>query len=129
MIFDWRGQLTRAAPRLMYALDGARHGKRNPISKWRSDAAFLAVLATIESQTLVDPERCYMLWQLAHHTASIPGEAAELGVYMGGTARLLAAAMPSRRLHLFDTFGGMPETDAKRDKHRPGDFADTSLQA
>ena len=35
----------------------------------------------------------------------------------------------ARRLHLFDTFDGMPETDAGRDLHKRGDFADTSLQS
>lgn len=32
-----------------------------------------------------------------------------------------------RRLRLFDTFAGMPETDPEKDQHRRGDFGDTSL--
>ena len=33
------------------------------------------------------------------------------------------------RLHLFDTFEGMPETDLHKDLHKKGDFADTSFEA
>lgn len=32
-------------------------------------------------------------------------------------------------LRLFDTFEGMPETDAERDYHHAGDFQNTSLEA
>jgi O-methyltransferase len=57
----------------------------------------------------------------------------ECGVYKGGTAAMMAAILndkaPSKRLHLFDTFEGMPVTDAKKDWHKKGDFADTSVEA
>jgi O-methyltransferase len=63
----------------------------------------------------------------------VPGDIWECGVYRGGTAAMLAAMLadlcPEKRLHLFDTFEGMPETDAARDLHREGDFADTSAEA
>lgn len=36
---------------------------------------------------------------------------------------------PGVRLHLFDTFAGMPETRRDLDFHRPGDFSDTSMEA
>jgi O-methyltransferase len=58
----------------------------------------------------------------------------ECGVYRGGTAAMLAHLLhdgdrTGRRLHLFDTFQGMPKTKADVDYHREGDFADTSLEA
>jgi O-methyltransferase len=58
----------------------------------------------------------------------LDGAFAEIGVYRGGTATLLAhlTDRSRRQLHLFDTFAGMPETD-ERDLHIAGDFADTSL--
>ncbi len=34
-----------------------------------------------------------------------------------------------RKVRLFDSFQGMPETDALRDVHKSGDFSDTSLEA
>ena len=69
-----------------------------------------------------------MLYQLIRQTASMEGSVAECGVYRGGTALLFARLKPeSKRLYLFDTFGGMPETDPEKDFHRAGDFSDTSL--
>jgi O-methyltransferase len=63
----------------------------------------------------------------------LAGDVFECGVYKGGTAKLLEDTMKrvgsSKNLHLFDTFEGMPQTDAKKDWHKKGDFADTSLEA
>ena len=45
---------------------------------------------------------------------SVPGAAAELGVYRGGFARWINALLPERRLYLFDTFAGFdPEESAE----------------
>ena len=98
---------------------------------WREDRDFLRILDRVGAITLVDEVRCYILYQCAKHTRSLPGAAAEVGVYRGGTARLLADAVhgTGKSLHLFDTFGGMPLTDPKKDLHALGDFADTSLEA
>lgn len=62
---------------------------------------------------------------------SIEGQFAELGVYKGGTAKMLSAiaAETGKNVHLFDTFSGMPQTDKVHDKHQEGDFADTSLES
>lgn len=98
---------------------------------WREDREFTRILDRIGSVTLVDEVRCYILYQCAKHVRSLPGAAAEVGVYRGGTARLLAEALhgADKPLHLFDTFGGMPETDPSKDLHAVGDFADTSAEA
>ena len=41
---------------------------------------------------------------------SLPGDFAEFGVHRGGSARLIDALMTGeRRLHLFDSFEGLPE--------------------
>jgi O-methyltransferase len=52
-----------------------------------------------------------------------------VGVYRGGSAKLIASLKGNKRLHLFDTFAGMPSVCADVDKHQAGDFADTSLEA
>ena len=60
---------------------------------------------------------------------NIPGDIAEIGVYKGNTARILAEAVRAggRRLYLFDTFGGFDPADLN-DSHRPSlAFSDTSL--
>lgn len=102
-----------------------------PVAAWEKDAAFQEILREISGVTLLDPVRCYMLYQLARRARTLEGDAAEVGVYRGGTARLLGRTLSGsgKTLHLFDTFAGMPETDARHDKHQAGDFADNSLEA
>ena len=46
----------------------------------------------------------------------VPGCFSELGVYRGGTARLIHHYAPKRHLHLFDTFSGFDERDGVKDK-------------
>jgi O-methyltransferase len=57
-----------------------------------------------------------------------PGCFVEVGVYRGGMAWHLAAVARERRvrLHLFDTFAGMPFADPE-DCNGVGSFADTSI--
>jgi len=89
-----------------------------------------ARLRADDPRSLLPVHARYVLYCLALDAARrCNGELAECGVYKGGTAKILAEVAPDRRLHLFDTFSGMPETDPKRDLHKAGDFADTSLQS
>ena len=60
----------------------------------------------------------------------IEGDMAELGVYRGNSAAILAhyARRYGRRLFLFDTFEGFDQRDlVGRDKSKKVEFADTSL--
>ncbi len=100
------------------------------ITPWNEDEVFLAVMRSIEDHTLVDPVRCYMIYQLANQALNIEGDVAEVGVYKGGTAKLIAGIFQKTRkeIHLFDTFLGMPETDPAKDLVTKGDFSDTSLE-
>jgi O-methyltransferase len=58
---------------------------------------------------LLDPE-AYNIYAAVRRTDKIPGEIAEVGVFRGGSARLICEAKGTRQLRLFDTFAGMPET-------------------
>jgi O-methyltransferase len=87
--------------------------------------------ATAGGPVIVTRDRCYVLNSFARRP--VEGDVAECGVLTGGTAHLLAATMANEgspaTFHLFDTFGGMPDTaDPARDFHAPGDFAETSLE-
>lgn len=95
---------------------------------------FEEIYQDIRHATVVSPDRCYVIRQLAQQALSLPGEFAECGVFKGGTARMTARLLSERRadkrLHLFDSFAGMPDSsDFQRDAHAPGDFGDTSLAA
>ena len=100
-----------------------------PVAVWKDDARFQGAMKEILGFTLVDTTRCYMLYQFARQAMLLPGNAAEVGVYKGGTARLIGKTLAGtgKTLHLFDTFAGMPGTDAARDHHKQGDFADSSM--
>ena len=104
--------------------------QRLPVQAWDDDALFKELLREVEGVTMVDPLRCYMLYQLAKRAKGLPGDAAEVGVYRGGTARLIGRTLAGsgKKLFLFDTFAGMPETDPAKDTHKRGDFADTSAE-
>ena len=99
---------------------------------WESDQ-FAAYYSIAAPRTLVSRDRCYVLERLLRQTLSVPGDVFECGVYKGGTAALLRAlleeAKSSKKLYLFDTFEGMPETNPEEDLHRNGDFSDTSFEA
>jgi O-methyltransferase len=61
----------------------------------------------------------------------IEGDMAELGVYKGGTARLLHHYAPERKLYLFNTFAGSDRRDVRAERASTGretserDFSDT----
>ena len=131
---SWFGFEARKIPRRgKFAIPDA--GFYRPLfSPWYGYGEFAEYLKLAEPYTLVSPERLYVLCSLAKNAARMQGDFWECGVYKGGTARMLAAflrrnAGPGVRLHLFDTFAGMPPTDRGVDFHREGDFSDASLEA
>jgi O-methyltransferase len=108
----------------------ALYSKRiTPRLRWQDAAGFAPLWRVARTRTLLDEARAQTLFQLARHASQLDGAMAEIGVYRGGTARLLAsvADAASRELHLFDTFVGMPRAD-ERDLHMSGDFWQTSLE-
>jgi O-methyltransferase len=92
---------------------------------------FSAVYREISPFTLVSIERCWTLDRMLAQALQVEGDVMEAGVFRGGTARLLKTAMagsPGRALLLFDSFEGMERVSRASDRHREGDFADTSLE-
>jgi O-methyltransferase len=102
-------------------------------SPWLDRGEFRGYFEIAAPRTLVSLDRCYVLYTLLRQALSVDGDIWECGVYKGGTAAMMAAILsdycPAKRLYLFDTFEGMPETDAERDWHKRGDFSDTSAEA
>ncbi|HEV2692371.1 MAG TPA: TylF/MycF/NovP-related O-methyltransferase [Verrucomicrobiae bacterium] len=102
-------------------------------SPWLGGGDFRRYYMLAAPKTLVTPDRCFVLYTLLRQAMSVPGDVWECGVYKGGTAAMMAAMLnhyaPEKRLHLFDTFEGMPATDPIKDIHQKGDFSDTSLEA
>ena len=101
-----------------------------PLPLWETDVPFQAVLRLMDGHSVVGANDAYMLYQFALHIKqNVKGDVAEVGVYKGGTAKLLAKVFEAtgQHIHLFDTFGGMPPTDSSRDAHTEGDFGDVTL--
>jgi len=68
-----------------------------------------AIRRSIENGMLLNGPEAYQLMELVRETAKIPGDLAEVGVYRGGSARLIGSMKGNRRFHLFDTFEGLPD--------------------
>jgi O-methyltransferase len=65
----------------------------------------------------------YSIYSAVVETAKIKGSIAEVGVFKGGSARLISSAKGERELHLFDTFEGLPPVNPKYDPNfRQGTF-------
>jgi len=74
--------------------------------------------------------RCFKLYECVRQTGSVEGDVAEVGVYHGRTAKVIAltAEKFNKSVYLFDTFEGMPEADPTKDNtYQKGDMSDTSL--
>jgi hypothetical protein len=93
------------------------------------DPEFLALYEKMRSHTLVQIDRCFMIYQAACATASLPGSVAELGVYKGGTAKIVGEVLKEtgKRIYLFDSFSGMPWTEKDKEKHETL-FEDVTLE-
>jgi O-methyltransferase len=93
---------------------------------WVGHPSFTKYAYGTELNSLVSPERRYLLLALALHAAHLEGNFAECGVFRGGTALMLArviAETTEKKLRLFDSFAGLSAEDNRYDNHyKKGDF-------
>lgn len=108
----------------------SRAGSANDLALSANDEAFNAAWKEAAPYSLLGADRLFMLFQWARYSRMLPGDAAQVGVYRGGSAKLISRALlgSNKHLYLFDTFEGMPEVDASIDLHKKNDFSDTSLE-
>jgi O-methyltransferase len=129
-------ELLREIDRLEYDTHdetGASTGETplpNPILLYDEDDVFMEIMSRVEPHSLVQRAACFMLYQLATKALAMPGDAAELGVYRGGTARLIGEVFSTstKVVYLFDTFAGLPGVEPGLDLHREGEFGDVSYK-
>jgi O-methyltransferase len=100
--------LQRILARLSYGIANYRH----PL---RRDAWETALRISRDIPTGTTPLECVELFQAVRASEKIGGDMAEAGVYRGGTAALMLTAS-RKRLHLFDTFEGLPHAEGKFEK-------------
>ncbi|MGC4001676.1 MAG: TylF/MycF/NovP-related O-methyltransferase [Pirellulales bacterium] len=78
--------------------------------KGRKPAAVVESLREIarDQRSLCSAFEQYLIYSLARSLNKMPGVMAEIGVFRGGTARLICEAKGDRPFYLFDTFEGLP---------------------
>jgi hypothetical protein len=59
------------------------------------------------------PYEAYHLYSIVKAQSNLEGEMAEVGVYQGGSSKIICETKGDRKLHLFDTFQGLPEISEK----------------
>lgn len=100
---------------------------------WLAQGEFRDFYEVAAPRTLVSPDRCYIIYTLLMQAIHVEGDVWECGVYKGGTAAMMSKILKKygawKKLFLFDTFDGMPETNPEKDMHKKGDFSDTSLES
>jgi hypothetical protein len=74
---------------------------------------FAGALKKVRSETelLLEDIEAYHIYMAVKSTQKVPGDIAEVGVYKGGSAKIICAAKGSKHLHLFDTFEGLPKVE------------------
>jgi O-methyltransferase len=63
------------------------------------------------------------LYECVKSSSKIKGDIAEVGVYKGGSAKLIAEFKNNKMLHLFDTFKGLPQVAKEETLINTGDMA------
>jgi hypothetical protein len=93
------------------------------------DSKFLEILNKIGDNRGADNEENYTLYSSVLATKNLLGDIAEVGVYKGGTARLLCEVKEEKDLYLFDTFEGLPQSSDNDIFMQKGWLHDTNLES
>ena len=80
------------------------------------------------------PYEAFMIYSIVKTQTAIPGDLAEVGVYQGGSAKLICEVKKEKELYLFDTFTGLPELSEEDthfgEKHwYENEFSNTSAES
>ena len=80
------------------------------------------------------PYEAFMIYSIVKTQTAIQGDLAEVGVYQGGSAKLICEVKKEKELYLFDTFTGLPEL-SEEDTHfgekywHENEFSNTSAES
>ena len=93
---------SRKEPAILELLWEIRRGRRSLLSAWEQ----------------------YLIYSAARAQSKMPGAMAEVGVFRGGSAKLICEVKGDKPLHLFDTYEGLPpSSEADRGVHRENQYA------
>ena len=92
----------------------------------RKDKQIVNLLSDIHrnQRSLLSAFEQYLIFSVARAQSTRPGAIAEVGVFRGGSAKLICEVKGDKPLHLFDTYEGLPES-SKEDRgiHREHQYA------
>ena len=76
-----------------------------------------------QKRTLMSAFESYIIYSVSRAQSRLDGAFAEVGVFRGGSARILCETKGDKPLHLFDTFEGLPPASQHdRNVHRQGQY-------
>lgn len=95
---------------VLYALQSKGAIILSFVSDGYARSKFIDLIMQIRSETkiLIANNEAYSIFMTVERTKKIEGAIAEVGVYRGGSAKLICEAKGDRPLYLFDTFEGIP---------------------
>jgi len=83
----------------------------------------LANIVYRETHTGLSFNELIQLYMTVRSVEKVDGDIAEVGVFMGGTAKVICEAKGLKSLHLFDTFEGLPDVgEIDADKFHVGQY-------
>lgn len=79
------------------------------------EKSIVDLIKTVKDETNLAfyPYEAFTVYSIAKSQSIFDGEMAEVGVYRGGSAKLICEAKGNRKLHLFDTFEGLSQVSDK----------------
>ena len=74
------------------------------------DSKFYEILEKTRNRCYLDSEEKYTIYSALKSIEYLDGDIAEVGVYKGGSAKILCEMKGNKQVFLFDTFEGLPKT-------------------
>jgi hypothetical protein len=91
---------------------GIMLGKYWDSTRRRDRIKLLVKIRSKRDMLLLPCEACQIM-SLVDAVKNVPGDMAELGVASGASSKMISACAPERKLHIFDTFEGLPDPSGK----------------
>jgi len=94
------------------------------------DAFFKKLAQTLhcDGKTLLSVREMWNIYNWVKKTQEIVGDIAEVGVYRGGSAKLISEVKGKKKLFLFDTFEGIPQVNKDIDLIAQGSITGDSSE-
>lgn len=107
-----------------YALAINNAGVVRYSDKDRSKVMKLVKKIKEEVKLLMEFSEAYQIFMAVKNTSKIEGDIAEVGVYKGGSAKIISEIKGNKSLYLFDTWDGLPEISKNDEKgyFKKGEF-------